>query len=168
LLGFVKYFWRDAVGRLSDTDKSVLKTRISSFEVSGLGLDSSRLSGNTLVTYAGSLTGRDFRVIAQIAPFVLAGLMEQDHLDAWVALSRLVTLVWRPSIDNLSVYMVHIQLITLHMIFFHIFLTIRLTSMQPSSTFSTVPAACHLNGSTNQSSTSFFTYLHTFVVLGRQ
>jgi hypothetical protein len=106
LLGFVKYLWRDAVNRLSDADKAVLKTRISSLDVSGLGLDTKRLSGHTLVTYAGSLTGRDFRIIAQIAPFVLAGLMEQDHLNCWISLGRLVALVWRPSIQHLPSYLV--------------------------------------------------------------
>ncbi|KAI0311059.1 hypothetical protein OF83DRAFT_1177947 [Amylostereum chailletii] len=47
LLGFVKYFWRDAVGRLDATGKSTLTTRLNSVDVSGLGI--SPLSGQTLV-----------------------------------------------------------------------------------------------------------------------
>ncbi|KAL1692476.1 hypothetical protein GGG16DRAFT_51549 [Schizophyllum commune] len=69
LLGFVKYFWRDTLARLNKSQLETLKTRISSFDVGGLGV--SPLSGERLVTYGRSLTGSDFRIIAQIAPFVL-------------------------------------------------------------------------------------------------
>ena len=104
LLGFLKYFWRDAVARLSDTQKTLLKTRLSSVDVSGLGFPP--LSGETLVTYAGSLTGRDFRAISQVAPFVLYDLVPDRCYDAWVALSSLVPLIWQPEIDDLEAHLV--------------------------------------------------------------
>ncbi|KAI0628275.1 hypothetical protein C8Q77DRAFT_1068295 [Trametes polyzona] len=103
LLGFVKYFWRDLVqGQLKNkaTAKELLITRLSSLDVSGLGI--SPLSGKTLVQYAGSLTGRDFRAIAQVAPFVIHDMVSQDCYDAWVALSRLVPLIYQPRIENVS------------------------------------------------------------------
>ncbi|KAJ7686459.1 hypothetical protein B0H14DRAFT_2176181, partial [Mycena olivaceomarginata] len=62
-LGFVNYFWRDAVAQIKKADKEILISRLSSFNVSGLGI--SPLSGRTLVNYSGSLTGRDFRTIVQ-------------------------------------------------------------------------------------------------------
>ncbi|KAJ7764528.1 hypothetical protein DFH07DRAFT_376904 [Mycena maculata] len=103
LLGFVKYFWRDAVARLKKPeDKELLIARLSSFNVSGLGI--SPLSGHTLVTYAGSLTGRDFRAIVQAAPFVLQGLLPKEKIHAWAALSAVVTLVWQPHIKDLDKY----------------------------------------------------------------
>ncbi|THH09088.1 hypothetical protein EW146_g8792 [Bondarzewia mesenterica] len=68
LLGFVKYFGRDAISHLNAEEKSCLATRLSSLDVSGL--DISLLIGPTLVQYAGSLTDRDFRTIAQAAPFI--------------------------------------------------------------------------------------------------
>ncbi|KAG6888271.1 hypothetical protein C0992_009086 [Termitomyces sp. T32_za158] len=102
LLGFVKYFWRDAIHRLKPEQKEVLILRLSSFDTSGLNI--SPLSGPTLVTYAGSLTGRDFRVIAQVAPFVLYDLLEKDLLDCWNALGVLIPLVWQPKIDNVNEY----------------------------------------------------------------
>ncbi len=76
LLGFVKYFWCDLVqGQLKNdvAKKELLATRLSCLDVSGLGL--SPLAGTTLVQYAGSLTGRDFRAIAQSAPFILYDLV---------------------------------------------------------------------------------------------
>jgi hypothetical protein len=36
LLGYVKYFWRDAINRLNDAQKDLLKTRLSCLDVSGL------------------------------------------------------------------------------------------------------------------------------------
>ncbi|EIM81338.1 uncharacterized protein STEHIDRAFT_66542 [Stereum hirsutum FP-91666 SS1] len=104
LLGFVKYFWRDAIARISATDKEMLIARLSSFDTSGL--DISPLSGHTLVKYAGSLTGRDFRAIAQAAPFVLHELgLPDEKLRAWAALSVLVSLVWTPEIDDIETYL---------------------------------------------------------------
>ncbi|KZP32183.1 hypothetical protein FIBSPDRAFT_1020441 [Athelia psychrophila] len=100
LLGFVKYFWRDAVARIGNKNKPILISRLDSFDTASLGL--SPLSGNTLVTYAGSLTGRDFRAIAQVAPFVLYDLVPAPCFDAWLALSALIPLVWQPVIINLD------------------------------------------------------------------
>ncbi|KDQ20801.1 hypothetical protein BOTBODRAFT_87505, partial [Botryobasidium botryosum FD-172 SS1] len=107
LLGFVKYFWRDAMARLKDDQKEVLIARISSVNTIGLGF--SALSGSTLVKYAGSLTGRDFRAIAQIAPFVLHGLLENDILECWIALARLMPLVWQPKIEKVADHVADVE-----------------------------------------------------------
>ncbi|KAE9383725.1 hypothetical protein BT96DRAFT_1105543, partial [Gymnopus androsaceus JB14] len=105
LLGAVKYFWRDSVNRTKNKkDQPILIARLSSFNTWGLGL--SPLDGKTLVNYAGSLTGRDFRAIAQAAPFVLEGLITDDQLEVWKALSALVTLVWQPQIHDIDEYIV--------------------------------------------------------------
>ncbi|KAG2126284.1 hypothetical protein DEU56DRAFT_743067 [Suillus clintonianus] len=101
LLGFVKYLWRDVVSVRIGKDKlkrELLETRLSSVDVSGLGL--SHLAGHTLVQYAGSLVGRDFRAIAQVAPFVLHDLVPTECYDTWVALSNLIPLIWQPEIEN--------------------------------------------------------------------
>ena len=106
LLGFVKYYWRDAMARLKDHEKIIVADRLSSFNTSGLGIPP--LPGPTLVNLSGSLVGRDFRGIAQAAPFVLYGLksLGKDILDAWVSLSLLVSLVWQPEIANIDSYLV--------------------------------------------------------------
>lgn len=105
LLGFVKYFWRDAVARIPVEQRPILMARLSSLETAGLNIPP--LAGYTLVKYAGSLTGRDFRAIAQTAPFVLHNLgLPDEHLLAWTALSSLVSLVWQPEIHNVDTYLV--------------------------------------------------------------
>ncbi|KAJ7716484.1 hypothetical protein DFH07DRAFT_907412 [Mycena maculata] len=103
LLGFVnQYFWRDAVARVKKSDKEILISCLSSFNVSGLGI--SPLSGHTLVNYSGSLTGRDFRAIVQAAPFVLHGLLPTENIELWTSLSAVVTLVWQPHILDLETF----------------------------------------------------------------
>jgi len=107
LLGFVKYLWRDLVqNQLNNKDnkKALLATRLSSFNVSRLGI--SPLAGQTLVQYSGSLTGHDFRALAQAAPFVIYDLVSKDHLDTWVALSKLIPLIWQPEIEDIDAHCV--------------------------------------------------------------
>ncbi|KIJ50146.1 hypothetical protein M422DRAFT_98156, partial [Sphaerobolus stellatus SS14] len=58
LLGCVKYFWRDVMLWISNKENIILAARMSSMEVSALGIPP--VAGKTLVNYAGSLTGRDF------------------------------------------------------------------------------------------------------------
>ncbi|KAL1674996.1 hypothetical protein EV122DRAFT_219370 [Schizophyllum commune] len=111
LLGFVKYFWRDLIQnqlKKKDHKKELLKIRLSSLDVSGLGI--SELNGNTLVQYAGSLTGRDFRAIAQVAPFVIYDMVSSDCYEAWLALSKLVPLIWQPEIEDIRSYLPLLQL----------------------------------------------------------
>ncbi|KAJ3765415.1 hypothetical protein FB446DRAFT_795072 [Lentinula raphanica] len=107
LLGFVKYYWRDAISRLSDEQKKVLTHCLSSMDVSGLGF--SPLKGETLVQFAGSLTGSNFRAIAQVAPFVLYDLVPKPCFEAWLALSALVPLVWQPVIIDIEEYLPVLQ-----------------------------------------------------------
>ncbi|KAJ6583660.1 hypothetical protein B0H10DRAFT_2168146 [Mycena sp. CBHHK59/15] len=107
LLGFVKYFWRDAVARVKKSDQDILVARLSSFNVSGLGI--SPLPGHTLVNYSGSLTGRDFRTIVQVAPFVLQGLLPAEYIELWTSLSAVVTLVWQPHINDLDTHIEQLE-----------------------------------------------------------
>ena len=105
LLGFVKYFWHNTVACIGTNQKNILITCLSSFNTSGLNLPS--LAGYSLVKYAGSLTGCDFRAIAQTILFILHGLgIPDDHLHAWVALSVLVFLVWQPKITEIDQYLI--------------------------------------------------------------
>ncbi|KAF6750688.1 hypothetical protein DFP72DRAFT_991577 [Ephemerocybe angulata] len=80
--------------------KDLLATRLSCLDVSGLGL--SPLPGQTLVQYAGSLVGRDFRAIAQVAPFVLYDMVTPECFETWKCLSKLVPLIWQPEIEDID------------------------------------------------------------------
>lgn len=105
LLGFVKYFWRDLIqNQINDDQKQTLIARLNSFNVEGLGI--SALPGATLVGYAGSLVGRDFRAICQVAPFVIQDMVSEQVFDAWVALSTLIPLIWQPVIENIDEFSV--------------------------------------------------------------
>jgi hypothetical protein len=99
--------WRDLVQNQLKTkadQKALLVTRLNSFDVSGLGI--SPLAGHTLVQYSGSLTGRDFRAITQAAPFVVYDLVSADCLATWVALSKLIPLIWQPKIKDIDAHTV--------------------------------------------------------------
>jgi hypothetical protein len=108
LLSFVKYFWKDVIKdqlKNKQPKKDLLATRLSSLDVSSLGI--SPLAGHTLVQYAGSLIGRDFRAIAQVAPFVLENLVTPKCYNTWISLSKLIPLLWQPQIIDLNVFLVH-------------------------------------------------------------
>ncbi|KZV99556.1 hypothetical protein EXIGLDRAFT_668241 [Exidia glandulosa HHB12029] len=108
LLGFVKYFWRDAVSQISTEQKAELMARLASVDISGLGID--RIQPRTLVQYAGSLVGRDFRTILHVAPSVLPGLISSESYRAWLALCNLAAFVFRPVIEDIDTYIFHIIL----------------------------------------------------------
>ncbi|KAJ7753154.1 hypothetical protein B0H14DRAFT_3096750 [Mycena olivaceomarginata] len=102
LLGFVKYLWRDVVQlqlNKKDKNKELLATRLSSLDVSGLGI--SPLAGQTLVRYRGSLTGRRI--------FCTYDLVSDDCFKIWQPLSKIVPLIWQPEIDDIES---HIALLT--------------------------------------------------------
>jgi hypothetical protein len=99
--------WRDLVQnqlQTKDDLKALLETRLNSFDISGLGI--SLLAGHTLVQYSGSLVGRNFRAIAQAAPFVVYDLVSKDCLATWVALSKLIPLIWQLTIKDVDAHTV--------------------------------------------------------------
>ncbi|KAI6147878.1 hypothetical protein BKA82DRAFT_4329899 [Pisolithus tinctorius] len=111
LLGFVKYFWRDVVNIRVGKNKikhELLEACLSSFDTTGLGIPP--LSGHTLVQCAGSLVGHDFRAIAQAAPFVLHGLVPQECYEAWVALSKMIPLIWKPEIEDVDAHLTQLEI----------------------------------------------------------
>ena len=108
LLGFVKYFWHNVVHNQLATNppkKELLKTHWNLLNVSSLQVGQ-QLSGCTLVQYAGSLTGQDFHIIAQVAPYMLYNLVLVVCFEAWVSLSNLVPLLWQPAIEDINEYIV--------------------------------------------------------------
>lgn len=110
-MGFVKYLWRDLIQlqlKNKDDKKELLITRLSSLDVSGLGI--SPLAGRTLVQYSGSLTGRDFRSIAQVAPFVIYDLVSTECFETWQALSKLIPLIWQPEIEDIETHIVRLNI----------------------------------------------------------
>ncbi|KAF8515939.1 hypothetical protein JB92DRAFT_3082782 [Gautieria morchelliformis] len=105
LLGVVKYFWHDAIARTNDEQKTILKARLTCLDVCRLDPELTRVPGHTYVQYAGSLVGRDFRAIAQVAIFALYDMLPPEILEAWAALGTLVPMVWSPCIADLDMYL---------------------------------------------------------------
>ncbi|KAK0488233.1 hypothetical protein EDD18DRAFT_1359676 [Armillaria luteobubalina] len=106
LLGFLKYMWWDIINHQLHNNvdkKNELEIKLASVNIDGLGID--LVAAHTLVTYSGSLTGQDFRILVQITPFVLKGLVSDDCFETWVALSKLVPLVWQPEIEDINEYL---------------------------------------------------------------
>ncbi|KAF9059623.1 hypothetical protein BDP27DRAFT_1238327, partial [Rhodocollybia butyracea] len=112
LLGFIKYLWRDVIEnhiKKNEHRTKELIIKLNSVNIEGLGLGSG-LAGSTLVNHYGSLTGSDFRKIAQIAPFILKGFVPNDCYETWVALSKLIPLIWQPEIEELESYLTTLTL----------------------------------------------------------
>ncbi|KAF8467065.1 hypothetical protein JB92DRAFT_2838613 [Gautieria morchelliformis] len=99
LLGFVKYFWQDVVAWVRNAKRQeLLEARVPGVDMAGLGI--SRLTGHTLVQWAGSLTGRDFRAICQVT------LQLHARLDCLV----MVPLIWQPMIEDSRAHLVELRL----------------------------------------------------------
>ena len=119
LLGFINYLWRNIIQNQLKNDqqkKDLLTTRLSSFNVAGLRI--LPLAGQTLVQYAGSLTGRDFCAISQAAPFVSYDLVPANCFSTWVTLSKLIPLIWQPSIENIDEHLVSLIILPLYLFLF--------------------------------------------------
>ncbi|TCD63363.1 hypothetical protein EIP91_005641 [Steccherinum ochraceum] len=100
LPGFIKYFWRDAVFRMTNNQKAILKTRLSGLIVGDLQV--SHIRGHALVQYAGSLVGRGFCVVIEVAPAVLYDVVPTEVYEARLASSRVSTLAFKPKIENIE------------------------------------------------------------------
>lgn len=92
---------------MNSEQKETLMARLASVDISGLKLD--RIQARTLVQYAGSLVGRDFRTVLHVAPSVLVQLVSDKSYTAWLALCELSAFVYRPVIDGLELYIVRLS-----------------------------------------------------------
>ncbi|EIN04249.1 hypothetical protein PUNSTDRAFT_76480, partial [Punctularia strigosozonata HHB-11173 SS5] len=158
LLGVVKYWWRDAVSRQDSEGRKKLIARINSVDSGGLSIKPPE--GHILVHYAGSLVGRDFRVILEMAPFILINMIPKRAYEAWLSLVRLAPLLYQPEISDIDKYMASSPVKRLRLAEAYQ-KNYRRTWRTP---FSTSLHRRHFgihNGSINQSSTSSFTFLFT-------
>ena len=89
LLGAYKYLFADLMNRVSPNDKREISARITCFPKSGL---STFLSGG-ITRYHGSCVGRDFKALAQMAPFVLWHYLEDREKTLWLHLSKVTVKV---------------------------------------------------------------------------
>ena len=84
LLGPYKYLLKALMKRLSGEEKKQLLARLGSFNYSGM---ESRITGNICYHHK-SFVGRDYKAVAQIAPFVLGPYLLSEEKAVWLALSK--------------------------------------------------------------------------------
>ena len=84
LLGPYKYLLHITMQKVSQQHKKEILARISVFDYSGF---ERRLTGN-VCRYHKSFVGRDYKLWAQMAVFILEPYLEQEELDVWLKLSH--------------------------------------------------------------------------------
>lgn len=72
------------MARLSAKQKTEIGARIKAFSFSGF---KSKLTSD-ICHYVGSLVGRDFKMVAQVAPFILAPYFDVEEKKVWLSLSK--------------------------------------------------------------------------------
>ena len=93
---------RSLMGRLTSTQKEEVQARVESCDFSGF---KKKLSYN-LCRHFRSFVGRDFKVIAQCALFLLGSYMTPAEKQVWLSLSKVYDLLVQPCI--VSVMSFHI------------------------------------------------------------
>jgi hypothetical protein len=147
-------------------ERELLVQWLNSIDTQALGL--ARLQGQQLVKYAGSLTGRDFCAIIQVAPLVLCGLegLPIEAYEAWLALARLVPLIYQSEIEDIDLYIVCCTFVKL----VNTETDIMLRHLLPKllMIFWHAPHYGRPNGSIRASSMCFYISQNMFVVLDRR
>ena len=81
LLGPYKYLLRDWMGHLTKVQQKEIQALISSFSFSV------KLSRN-IAKYFKSFVGRDFKILAQLALFILPTYLTPSEIEVWFAFSK--------------------------------------------------------------------------------
>ena len=84
LLGAFKYLLIEAMSTLTTEQKKELLAQIQAFNYSGI---TGRLLGN-VCRYYKQFFGRDYKVVAQIAPFTICNFLPTAHIKAWIKLCQ--------------------------------------------------------------------------------
>ena len=84
LLGPYKYLLRHTMAKLSADKKREILARISAFPYSSF---TGKIRTN-ICQYTGSLVGRDFKVWAQMALFIITSYLNEDQVKVWHYLSK--------------------------------------------------------------------------------
>ena len=90
LLGSYKYFFSDLMGRVSTIQKKEIAAKIASFPKSGMSL---ALSPG-IVHHHQSFVGKDFKALAEMAPFVLWSYLNEKEKRVWLSLSKVRYKIW--------------------------------------------------------------------------
>lgn len=105
----MKYLYRDAINRLTVKQKAEVVGRWQAFDPSGLGC--APIQSETMVRFANSLVGKEFRVVLQGAAFVLFPYLSAEHRHLWTLLSYLASYAFQTEIENKAVFLRELKII---------------------------------------------------------
>ena len=84
LLGAVKYLLAKTMKSLSPADKKKIKAKIDVFDFSAFP---AKITSSITSMY-GSYVGRDYKLWAQVAVFILTDIIKDEELEVWSNLSE--------------------------------------------------------------------------------
>ncbi|KAJ6631920.1 hypothetical protein B0H10DRAFT_2250458 [Mycena sp. CBHHK59/15] len=102
LLRIVKYFWHISHTPWTTEQKQKYLACLQSTETNGLLIHAIR--ENYIMQYAGSLIGRQLKMVAQTNVFHVYDIVSDHKFMAWKAMGELAALLWFPEIRNLAEY----------------------------------------------------------------
>ncbi|EFP89671.2 uncharacterized protein PGTG_15634 [Puccinia graminis f. sp. tritici CRL 75-36-700-3] len=108
LLGVVKYLLRDFMTTtIKPKHLPQLIASWDSFIVQPLELG--QIQGKYFVKHYKSLVGKHFRIVLQVAPFVLFQFMNEDQRELWSAMCELSPLIFQTTILDMELYLKTLQ-----------------------------------------------------------
>ncbi|KAJ7218497.1 hypothetical protein GGX14DRAFT_560838 [Mycena pura] len=101
LLGITKYIWHVTHSKFSAELKKTYVPRLQATNTNGLSIPAIR--AGYILKYAGSLVGRQLKILVQTSPFHVGDLVDdQNKFVAWRASGELAALLWMPEIKNME------------------------------------------------------------------
>lgn len=107
LLGVVKYLYRHAIKNIPESQHEELRGRWQSFNTSGLNIPP--VKPETMVKYAQSLVGKEFRVVLQGAAFVLFPFLDERERHLWTMLGHLSSYIFQTKILDKAQYLEELE-----------------------------------------------------------
>ncbi|KAJ7301250.1 hypothetical protein DFH08DRAFT_827729 [Mycena albidolilacea] len=109
LLGITKYIWHVTHAKLSTDAKKVYVPRLQATDTVGLSIPAIR--AGYILQYAGSLVGRQLKILVQTSVFHIGDLVDDPvKFAAWKAAGELAALLWVPEIKKMDEYCVDLKI----------------------------------------------------------
>ncbi|KAJ6452950.1 hypothetical protein C8R45DRAFT_1193344 [Mycena sanguinolenta] len=103
LLGITKYIWHVTHTKLSTDAKKTYVPRLQATDTAGLSIPAIR--AGYILQYAGSLVGRQLKILVQTSPFHVGDLVDDPmKFAAWKAAGELAALLWVPETKKMDQY----------------------------------------------------------------
>ncbi|KAH9823842.1 hypothetical protein DFH28DRAFT_879208, partial [Melampsora americana] len=102
IIRVVRYLYLDALQKIPRTQIPTLAVRWKAFNVSGLHIQ--QMQHSRLVHSFLSLTGKEFCIVVQGAPFVLHEWLSFEERGVWTHLSHMTSIIYNPEIRNMDQY----------------------------------------------------------------